>query len=107
MEKGLLVRSFGYGILSAEVVPPEDGDGRAEALRMLLESGVPFTESLPDPDRPRIFALSPDGHVPSDHELGMVDREDWDAERRAVGTSGSASFAIRLAMLESAASGRA
>jgi len=109
MKKNLLIRSFGYGIMSAEVVPaPEkparpNGDRSApegDALKMVRESGLRALEAALDPEDPnRVYLLMAEGHAPSRYELGQMEEEDWKRLKAAVTLAGSSRFSERLSML--------
>jgi len=110
MKRSLLVRSFGYGIMSAEIVPPPDkvvgpnGDRsgtESEVLRMVRGSGISAVEAVSDPeDSNRVYLMMDSGHRPSRYELGQMDDAEWERLRTAVDAAGSASFSGRLTMLE-------
>lgn len=106
----LFVKSYGYGIMSVEVVPApivrEKPNGDKSALeqevgKMVQRSGIIFSEIVSDlEDSSRAFILSNEGHVPTKYELGQISDEDWDRIRNSIDLSGSQNFSTRLTMLE-------
>lgn len=103
--RNLLVRSFGSGIMSAEIVPASapsrpNVEGK-EIMTSVRSSGIDVLEAVMDPeDSNKVYLLMPNGHRPTRYELCQMDRSDWVRLRAAVAAGGSTRFAARLAALD-------
>lgn len=87
LNRHLLIRSFGYGVYMAEVVPPELGPSEKskfrngdrmkmteELQRRIRKSGLPSVqEILPDPDDPeRAYVILGHGQEPCRIEIEQM-----------------------------------
>ena len=115
-QRHLLVRGFGYGVFSAEVVPPElspeemfrfrNGDrGRMteDLRRRIRRSGLPrIQEVIPDPEDPeKAVLILGEGQEPCRHELEQL-REHRDRLETIAEVNPGSRLQERLRMLSEA-----
>jgi len=117
LNRYLLIRSFGYGVYMAEIVPPEfglmeksrfrDGDRTRmteELQRRIRESGLlSIQEILPDPDDPeRAYLILDYGQEPCKIEIEQMEEYEMNLDI-VMETHPSSRLGNRLKMLKEAA----
>jgi hypothetical protein len=109
VKKRLMLKSFGFGIMSAEMVPGSApvkpngdlSDMESEVLSCVRRSGPDPLEAVVDTeDKNKAYLLMSEGHPPSRHEFSQMEPSDWERLRTAVDLHGSRRFSERLTMLE-------
>lgn len=113
MEEQLLIRSFGYGVFLAELVPPEvvrrgppkNGDGRAalEGIKKRLQkSGLQdMLDIVPDPeDMGRAYFVLRSGQPPCKIELDYATEQERNRMKLAAEASASSVLSSRILMLD-------
>ena len=94
-----MIKSFGLGVLSAEMVQSTDGVAPDKSVLEIVEGhGLPFLEAVES--HGRIFLMQADGHKPTRYEMSLFEPSDWEALRTAVAERGSVGFRSRLMELE-------
>ena len=109
-EKRMFLKSFGYGMYLARLVPPEprahwSNEARAALLsdlaRRVHASDIPgVLEVLPDPGDPEVaFVLCGEGLPACQQERDQTEPEELERAAEAAQRAGSERFADRLHML--------
>ncbi|OPZ38348.1 MAG: hypothetical protein BWY99_01666 [Synergistetes bacterium ADurb.BinA166] len=94
-----MIKSFGLGVLSAEMVQSTDGIAPNKSILEVVEGhGLPFLEAVES--HGRVFLMQADGHRPTKYEMSLFEPSDWEALRTAVAERGSDDFQFRLTELE-------
>lgn len=106
----IMIKSFGFGVFMAEMVPTPtvkerpNGDRKAleyQVTRMFRKSGIEFKEIIIDvEDSSRAYALAGEGHTPTKFEFAQIEPGDWERIRTSVDMWGSGSFRDRITLLE-------
>ncbi len=110
----VLLKSFGYGIFLAEMVPAPTTKTRPngtksaaehEVCLLLASSGImpsngPVEALIDHEDAARAFIMVDEGHAPTKYELAQISDEDWEKIRTVVDIGGTQSFKDRVTMLE-------
>lgn len=92
----LIIRSFGYGIMSVESTGYEiDGIGKIVGYFPRVQECV-WNQHEPN----RFLIMVGEGHIPSDYEVEQLESDDWKWMRNIVNENGSKEFSSRLSMLE-------
>ncbi len=113
MEEQLLIRSFGFGVFLAELVPPEavrrgppkNGDGRAalsKVRRMLEKSGLgEIMDVVPDQeDMGRAYFVLREGQPPCRIEMDQMSGDEARRLRLAAESAASSVLSSRISMLD-------
>jgi hypothetical protein len=115
MEEQLLIKSFGYGVFLAELVPPEvvrrgppkNGDGRValeNIKRRIQKSGLPdVLDVVPDPeDVGRAYFVLRTGQPPCKIEMDYATEQERSRMKVAAEASASSVLSSRILMLDEA-----
>lgn len=97
----LMLKSFGFGIMSAEIVPSNDQSDKNEIFTRIENAEINPLEIVIDPlDHNRVYILLQDGHRPSQYEFLQMESSCLEKLRTAIDMNGSQRFSDRVTMLE-------
>ena len=97
----IMIKSFGLGIMSVEIVSPDINPGDAqEEMRKMVDTMFDVQEWIFPEKLSRAIIMTSEGHAPSKYELSQFEDSDWDELRSDVSANGSQEFKERLVKLE-------